>query len=438
MSTRWTGRRVFFNVLHSRVIAFVAGAVATAAVEAWFRSDWKTFGFAGAVLLLGTTAYSYWAIRREDRFMANETAAAREIMRPKPEAEALAKQPDHRVVGDVVELLTRRNLAASVTINDKGWAPSQVVFTKAGEKRNFDLIVAQVGGLDKTLVPPNGKKFGIARFSAVTNDSDEQPEFEFYETDYYTQQSVYRVLPDNYELRNRFGSLDPSVNRVPNALSLQAVVLFPNHEILCMFRRRGVDAQQARWSFSFEEQLKDVDFEQMPICSAPEFLFRRAFVEEVYGCKSDSIVNIREAWQSIENDHVVDTYRLLGLFYEVPVAHFQLLGVYRLNVTPSDLDSHHSLMKGRAWAGPDPEGTLFILERKEWERLLAFGYGTASGLYGGSKRDHPLVRIEELHWTSLYRLWRVAKLLGYTAPSTFGQHFTTLDLGGGASQPIAS
>ncbi len=423
-------RRILAIVFRSRIIAFVAGVDATVVLEGWIKSDWKSALFASAALVVGVAVYGMLRMRDENRSRSVESASARRIMRPDPEAELLAYQSHERrvVVGSVVEMFTRRNLASEVTLDEKGWSPSAVAFKRTSSRPSFDRILEESGGCDQSLSPPNGRKFGVAKFSAITNDSDEEPEFTFYETDYFTQMSVYRVLPHNSQLRKTFGSLDPASNLIPNSISLQSVVLFPNHEILCMLRRTGVDAEGGRWSVSFEEQLKDIDFEQMPICNPPEFLFRRAFVEEVFGCKSDNIVHVREAWQSIEEDHVLASYRLWGLFYEVPVAHFQLLGFYRLNLTPADLDRAHSLAKARGWGGVDPEGKLFVLERREWERLLVSGYGNATGLYDVSKRNQELVRVEDLHRTSLYRLWRLANLLGYAAPSSFDRHFTTLNL----------
>ncbi|HLI64678.1 MAG TPA: hypothetical protein VKV05_14885 [Terriglobales bacterium] len=414
-------------------MSFLAGAGASTAIGQWSRGELSAALHAvlyTLFLILCFAIYFTLRLRREDRSAERQGASTQEVMRPDPEAEMLARSSHeaHVVVGRVIEIFASPNLGGQGALDEKGWKPSDVVFGRTDGKRDFSPILTEIGGIDRHLPLPNRKKFGIAGFSAVTFDSDEQPEIRFYETDWHTYKSVYQVLnessPRSSQLRKKFSSLDPAANRVPNSMSLQSVVLFPSHEILCMSRREGLDT--GGWSISFEEQLKDLDFDQMPDVSPAEFLFRRAFVEEVLGCRSENVVDIRKAWQDLEQKNLLRSYRLWALFYEVPVAHFQLLGFYWLNATPAELASYHLDAKSKGWAGVDPEGKLFVLKVQEWDRLLGSGYGRVSGLYDGSKQD--IVRLEYLHRTSLYRLWRIANLLGYTAPSSSDHHLTLLNL----------
>ncbi len=60
--------------------------------------------------------------------------------------------------------------------------------------------------------------------------------------------------------------------------------------------------------------------------------------------------------------------------------------------------------KASGWAGADSEGSLFVLERDQIDPLLEEGLATVRGLYDGRVES---IRLDQLHRTSLYRLWRL-------------------------------
>ena len=273
-------------------------------------------------MLLATVAYHGIKLYRERRTRARTRLETGAVMRPDEDAEALANSANLSlgVVGNAVELFVHPNLNTLKPFTKLGWAPSEVTFTiPSTGVRTFDNVLSLVGGINKSLRPPNNTKLGLAATSFVSFDSDERPTFEFYRTDYFTQQSVYKVLPHKSELRRELASLDPKINQVPNATGLQATVLFSTGAVLCMHRHRGTDAESETWSISFEEQIKEDDF-TVPGVALAEYLFRRAFIEEVFGCKDPSPGQVLEAWKACSP--LLFAYRLWGLFFEEQVSHF--------------------------------------------------------------------------------------------------------------------
>ena len=370
-------------------------------------------------------AYRAFALDNERKSRAKTALETRRVMRPDPEAESLVQSANlHRaVVGNVIELFVHPNLNTLKPLSNLGWAPTQVIFAIPPTAiRSFDNVLGMVGGMDKSLNPPNGTKLGLNQMPFVSFDSAEDPHFDFYVTDYFTQQSVYRAIPHNPALRHALTNLDPAIHQVPNACGLQAMVLFRTDGVLCMLRDRKMDAEPARWSVSFEEQIKDTDF-TVPNVGAAEYLFRRAFIEEVFGCKAPSPDQVLQAWDACKG--LLSAYRLWGLFFEEKVAHFQMLGFYWLNISSADLISYHRDAKAKGWAGVDPEGSLFILNCDQIDLLLEEGSAKARGLYDGSERP---IRVEDLHRTSLYRLWRLRLAMGRKAPRALGERTTALGL----------
>jgi hypothetical protein len=424
LKRRFIGQLVqtFWN---SKVPAFFLGAVATVVLKKWIEAHPIGASLAIGVFLLVLLSYHAWRLQKENRSASRAIEASAQVMRPDPAAELLAKSSNQSraVVGNAIELFVKPDLTTLKPLDKIGWLPADVIFAipRSGS-RTFDHVLGAIGGINRELSPPNGVKFGLAQTSLVTHDCAERPEFDFYRTDYFTQQSAYRVLTKNASLRNRLGSLDPLTNQVPNATSLQSVVLFRNEDVLLMLRDERLDAEGGQWSISFEEQIKEEDFESPDVPPA-EFLFRRSFVEEVFGSKSGSSQEVMRAWQTCRD--LLIAYRLWGLFYEEAVAHFQLLGFYWLNVLPLELVKYHKQAKSEGWVGTDLEGKLFALSRDQQTSLLETGSAVARGLYDNRSES---VQIGQLHRTSLYRLWRLAIAINRQAPRQVNDQSSALNL----------
>jgi hypothetical protein len=419
------------TVLESKILAMVITAVIATLLRQWLVRNWVSFLQCTVAVLVASVTYYGVKLYRERRLRARTRLETRAVMRPDADSEALATSTNLSlaVVGNAVELFVHPNLNTLKPFTRLGWAPSEVTFTiPSTGVRTFDNVLSLVGGINSSLRPPNNTKLGLATTSFISFDSDERPTFEFYRTDYFTQQSVYKVLPVKSALRRELANLDPNINQVPNATGLQSIVLFSTDAVLCMYRHRGTDAESETWSISFEEQIKEDDF-TVPGVAPAEYLFRRAFIEEVFGCKDPSPAQVLDAWQVCSP--LLFTYRLWGLFFEEKVSHFQLLGFYWLKISPEELASRHHDAKAQGWAGVDLEGKLFVLERDQIDRLLDDGVAEVRGLYDATVRR---IRVEtsnggsDLHRTSLYRLWRLRLSLDRKPSRELSEKMTTLGL----------
>jgi hypothetical protein len=332
------------------------------------------------------------------------------IMRPDPAAALLAQSSGQlmNVVGNAIELDSHPDLTSHTPLTSKGWAPSDIKFSlPQTARRDFAETIRAVGGLMPE-VANNWTKFGVAELPFITNDSYERPEYKFYRTDYRTQKTVYQQIEKDEALRKRLSSLEPSLNKVPNATGLQAVVALEEHQVLCMKRDRRTDAQANTWSISFEEQIKDVDFEAAKPSTA-EFLFRRALVEEVIGGMAIATELVEDIWAKYQKR--ILAHRFLGTFYEEAAAHFQFLGFYYLLMKPDELAAIHRETKFiKGGRGVDPEGSFYVLNKDQQVSLLTSGVATVNSMYHGAPVQ---IEIGQLHRTSLYRLWRFATLMDY-------------------------
>jgi hypothetical protein len=403
---------VLLAFFDSKFWFFILGLVVPVFLKKWI--ELHLFGSLVSIFVLTLLVLSYygWRIHTRNRSAASATEADRLAMRPTKEAELLvaASNQARAVVGNTVELHINPNLTSLKPLDTIGWPPTDVkLIIPPTAVRSFNSILNEVGGLRKDLRPPNGKKFGIASASFITYDSAEMPMFTFYQTDYYTERSVACALEQNALLRSKYAELDPEKNQVPSCASLQAVVLFKNEDLLCMWRDSRADAERNRWSFSFEEQLKEEDFDSpWDNAGSAEPLFRRAVVEEVFGTKNTSQQGISEAWQKCKEFLI--THRLWGMFYEVATASFHLFGFYWLDLFPRELAEWHKQAKAEGWLGRDLEGKLFVLERTQQISLLETGSAVVSGLYDGELKA--IGADDQLHRTSLYRLWRLSRTIG--------------------------
>jgi hypothetical protein len=393
-------------------------------LKSWLHSTPKAFLISIGVLLALWLLFHAIQTRAQGTSAAGASEASRIAMRPEEEAKRLASASNQSlvVVGNTIELIKNPNLTSLKPLNMIGWRPADVTF-RVTEERRFQHILDAVGGINPALTPPNGPKFGVARVPFVTNDSDEMPVFSFYRTDYFTQRSVTLAIERNALLRSRFANLDPVTNAVPQTASLQALVLFHNDDLLCMWRDKKADSEGDTWSFTFEEQTREEDFDSPGVYpGSAEFLFRRALVEEVFGTRSTSISDIIAAWEKCE-EYVI-AHRLWGMFYEVATASFQFIGFYWLSALPKDLAAYQLQSKADGWLGTDPEGRFFVMSREEQMRLLETGSASVTGLHDSSDirrvgGDSPL------HRTSLYRLWRLSLAMNRRRPDS---QLTTLNL----------
>jgi hypothetical protein len=257
------------------------------------------------------------------------------------------------------------------------------------------------GGL-REFSPPNRPKFGIARLPTGTTD-DDSLDVDLFETDWNTWMSVRTVIERNTDLRHELSHVLPERNALPQSMSLQFVVRFANGEVLAMKRKEGLASYPNSWSFSAEEQISDRDFHSGNK-GAAEQLFRRSFIEEVFGRREGDSDLFTRIWTD-DCSRLVSSHKLWSFFLEENVGIVQLFGVYQLNIQPRDLRQIHEAAVSAGWGTTDPEGYWYVVDEKEINSLLQEGRCFAERLHGDP--DRRLIKSEGLHATSPYRLWRL-------------------------------
>jgi hypothetical protein len=288
---------------------------------------------------------------------------------------------------------------------------------------NVEDILEAVGG-EKEFSENNGLKFCLSEIEPPNSDRYEVLNLWVRETRYNTIQSVLFRDPEAYErarrtvksgqpipedvfivprnpaLRRRYASLEPHRHRIPHALCLHFVARFIDGSLLCMQRKPDTPYYPGAWSFSAEEQLKDVDFSFAK--DVASWWMRRTALEEVflYGSYEPGIVSNR--WAEIEG--MVDFMRLWSINLEWDSCNWSAFGIIGLNITPDELRAF--LIDHRPSLQDDQEGMLCSTPRDEVDNLLMAGRCKVFGLINGTERT---VTVEDLHPTSRYRLWRLRR-----------------------------
>jgi hypothetical protein len=390
--------RILTAFYHDTVLGFSVGLL----LGAWTQANWQLMAkvaTAGVIWRVAALSWTEWRRHQNARAKAKEFT---ELRAPDPEAVRFADKHGHGevVVGKVIEIWAHPSLDSLSSLYDLGADPNVVNFS-APAPREFSESLVRCGGL-KSFPPPNQRKYGIARLPLGTMD-DENFTVEFFETDWNTWMSVRTKIEHNANLRQELSDIVPGRSRIPQSMSLQFLVRFTNGDILAMKRKEGVASEPDAWSISGEEQLHEQDFRSESVTVA-EYLFRRAFVEEVFGNRGADQSHLNRIW--IEDCiPIVRSHRIWSFFLEENVGIFQTFGVYQLNIRPHQLQELHKNAVSAGWGTTDPEGFWYVVRESDIPKLLKNGSCDAYRLHGIPER----VTIEEpgLHATSRYRLWRL-------------------------------
>ncbi len=321
---------------------------------------------------------------------------------PDDDALAFAAHHGHKevVVGKVIEIWAHYSLETMRPLSDLGIDPRLVTFSQP-ELKDFSHSLKRCGGL-REFPPPNQRKFGVAKLPLGTTD-DENQIVEFSETDWNTWMSVRTVIEKSLELRYELSNVLPELSHVPQSMSLQFIVRFKNGDILAMKRKGGLASEPNKWAFSAEEQLHEHDFER-PSTAVAEHLFRRAFIEEVFGHRESDPEFLDRIWNE-DCSRLVHSHRIWSFFLEENTGIFQMFGVYQLEVEPNELRKSHEAAVSSGWGTTDPEGNWYIVSENEITKLLLEGRCAANRLHGDPQPWS--ITKQDLHQTSLYRLWRL-------------------------------
>ena len=372
-------------------------------IEAFAGVEPKYVFIIGGALFLLRSGYLFWDERKQARDKERRAIEFTALRSPDDTARIFAQNHNlnpARVVGKVIEICSHGSLESMSLFNKLGVEPCLVHFGKPLPK-DFSDSLCIVGGL-KNFGEPNRKKYGIAALPLFAMDNFNY-QIEFWETDWNTWMSVRKAIESDVSLRQKLSHVLPGENKLPQSMSLQYIVRFANGDVLAMKRSGQLASDPGSWSFSGEEQLGEEDFRSSIVKEPAEHLFRRAFIEEVFGNRTEDENILNQIW----TDHclpIIDSHRVWSFFLEENVGIFQMFGVFQLKINWDKLRSIHELAVSAGWGSPDPEGLHYIVIESDIAKLLTKGECPATSLYGSNELS---ISATNLHATSRYRLWRL-------------------------------
>lgn len=310
------------------------------------------------------------------------------------------KGHDLPVSGRVLELWSHPSLDGYGPLDSLGVDPSQLVLNDSAPTPDFSEVLKQCGGVVRQ-DGDNNTKFGIGRLPLGTKDHNGFT-VDYYRTDWDTWLSVRKYAEKHDEFRHRHMDTSAEGILLPQSMSLQYIVRFRNGDLLALQRGDRVESQAGRWSFSGEEQLSKDDFGQGPTAAGIR-LFRRTFLEEVYGLRPEEIAQADGDWE-MDCQPMIKSMRLWSFFLEETVGSIQMFGLFQLKVNPDELKESHKRRTMNGKGARDNEGKLWIVPHTGISELLTRGYTFATRLH---RPEGALVDAEGLHDTSRYRLWRL-------------------------------
>jgi hypothetical protein len=390
----------------SRIIkdAFVCGILGLV-VEAVAGVKPEIIFIGGGLLASLRIAYLIWDEYRREINKKRRVNQFNDLQAPDPVAETFSNSHggNKTVVGKVIEIWGHRSLQSKLPIGDQG-VQATIFKVRQPTQKDFSESLRLVGGL-KEFPPPNKKKYGIQRLPSGTMD-DEDYTIEFSQTDWNTWMSVRPIIEKNVELRHSLSSLLPQTNKLPQSTSLHFVVRFSNGDVLALKRGPDVKSEANKWSFSGEEQLDEEDFKRSYASGIGviEQLFRRSFIEEVFGNQTEDDILLAKIWNE-DCDPIIHSHQIWSFFLEENTGIFQIFGVFQLKIDPDALRLIHEKALISGWGCRDPEGALYLITEKNIENLLTEGKCQLAQLHGERKRLS--VSDDSLHATSRYRLWRI-------------------------------
>jgi hypothetical protein len=316
------------------------------------------------------------------------------------------------VIGKAIELAPHYTLDKVIPLQDIGISPESLQFHQPSPK-DFSEAVRLAGGL-KSFPLPDSDKYGIAEFPLMTKD-DENFIVKFWQTTWNTYRTVREKIERNPTLRWELSNSDPSKNQIPQSMSLHYLVRFENGDVLALLRKRGIQYEDMKWSFSGEEQINKDDFNSSDV-SVAEHLFRRAFIEEVIGHRGEDSDHMNRIWDD-DCAPIVASHRLWSFFLEENSGIFQIFGFFQLSINRDRLREIRERGSSSAWGTDDGEGKWYTVTESGLRDFLIASTCVATRLHGA---DTAIITAASLHSTSRYRLWRLyfAQTRRNTRPAT--------------------
>jgi hypothetical protein len=339
-----------------------------------------------------------------------------DITSPTPAALAFAEAfgaLQDRIVGDVIEAYGHSNLSSDLPLDQLGWSPSEITLRfqrerfDAGELLNdpqivraFQLSEAQrIGNGDGTaLAGTNGVKYTIVDVSSPFLDNTDLT-VTLRSTDYFTIRTVHPGLLQDPQARIRFGNIDPTKTRIPQATAVAFVALFADDRVLTIRRAKDTYLWSETWSMSGEEQVAEIDAAWAETERMKRFLLRTT-IEEIFPlARVPDQSRMLRAMDRIEP--YIKSMRTWSLIVEESTSVLQFFSVVDLSLSSAE---YARLAKEIVQPGDgkfSKEGSYYSILSSEIANLLGGETITATPIFGGEPTG---CSPHELHKTSAYRL----------------------------------
>lgn len=242
-------------------------------------------------------------------------------------------------------------------------------------------------------------------------------------SDWNTVIPYTRFVIENEGIRHKYSFLDstkgltPENCVIPSSFCLHGILSFADDSLLVMNRATHLEPYRSKqqesetkgnnFSFSFEEQMSELDVDSSEHWNTMESWTRRALCEEVFPLKTKYKVASEPSWNLI-NDYVQDC-RIWAFLHEETTAGWGAMVHFRLNLPSGDFLKLYKNLQDFTGDSRDAEGRFFIMPREDASELVYSGKASAHTL--ANKSIKVPVSVEQLHGSSLCRILTFLRLV---------------------------
>jgi nucleoside phosphorylase len=328
---------------------------------------------------------------------------------------------DRRVIGSVIETHGNPFLESETSVQNMGWPPERVLLrvrkgqfdaremladravVESFEKREKD---RKERGEGTSLKLPDGTKYVAVDASSPFLEVDEFT-VTLQETNYFSILRTRPAIEESFDVKVRYGHIDPEKNRVPQALGVQFIAMFGGTELLAIRRAKDTFPWPGTWSFSGEEQCAPVDVSWDEPIRMKNFLLRTA-VEEIFPlARTLEPEKLLEVMQMAESH--INSMRTWSLFLEEPTVTFSFFSVFTFDLGIKEYADRVKEMVHQGLGQSSHEGRYFSVRAQDAPQLLQGQTVPARPVFGGNATE---LSPSLLHPTSLYRLGRFLESIG--------------------------
>jgi hypothetical protein len=301
-------------------------------------------------------------------------------------------------------------------LKDTGWSPAEITLRlkdgpfdaaeiladpETPAAFNEDEEIRKLAGKGTALKDPNNPKYTIVDQSSPFHDVNNLV-VTVQRTDYFTVVRASPGIAKSSEARIRYGHIDGSKSRIPQATAIQFSAIFADDQILALQRAKDAFRFPGAWSFSAEEQMAEIDLAWPEQIRMENFLLRTA-VEEIFPLGQMPKPELLASAMAYIRPHIL-SMQTWSLIIEDPTSTLQFFSVFELGLTTAQ---YKTLVRDIVQSGmgqASHEGRYFAVSLRDIEPLLSGSSIKATQLFG---EDQEEILPSLLHPTSRYRLLRL-------------------------------